>query len=262
MKGLPKPVKAFSLVCLTLGIVAAANANALPPKPILLNKSKQLIVVVTDSWDNFQGQLQLYERNSTKQPWHATGKSWPIVVGKNGLAWADNLKTYAGSEEPMKKEGDNKAPAGAFKINLAFGFSPSSDSPFNFPYLAITPSIICVDDVKSKYYGKIIDTSEVTKDWNSAELMSEIPVYKKGFVVDYNTDGKMLGAGSCIFIHIKGETTAAGTAGCTAMEFSYLSNLWDWINHKANPVLVQLPKDQYLKLKSSWGLPPLPKTSA
>ncbi len=135
------------------------------------------------------------------------------MLGKKDSAWADNLKTYAGPEEPVKKEGDKKAPAGAFKINLAFGFSPSSDSPFNFPYLAITPSIICVDDVKSQHYGKIVDTSEVTKDWNSAELMSEIPAYKKGFVVDYNTDGKMLGAGSCIFIHIKGEPNSNGTAG-------------------------------------------------
>ncbi len=65
----------------------------------------------------------------------------------------------------------------------------------------------------------------------------------------------MLGAGSCIFIHIHGVSDDKGTAGCTAMQANYIPRLWTWLNPEAKPVLVQLPKDQYLKLQKQWNLP-------
>jgi D-alanyl-D-alanine dipeptidase len=218
----------------------------------MINNSKQLIVVITDSWNATNGQLQRFERKNNHQSWHAVGHPWPVIVGKNGLGWAANLQQYVG---PVKKEGDNKAPAGIFKLNTAFGFAAAADKKIKLLYVQITPSIVCVDDQRSTYYGQIIDSNKVKKDWHSGEIMSQYPKqYQQGIVVNYNTDGKMLGAGSCIFLHVRGDIEN-GTAGCTAMTLSNIQRLSDWLVLKANPMLVQLPKGQYLQLQKRWGLP-------
>lgn len=237
-----------------------AKADSLPPKPSILDRSQQLLVVVTNSWDNQQAILQPFYRRSSKESWQPYGDSWPVVVGKNGLGWGNNLKSYAGSNDPIKKEGDGKAPAGAFQIGPAFGFEPI-DKEVKFKYIAITPSIICVDDPKSRYYGRIINTDQVDKkDWDSAEnMVDETVYYKRGLVVNYNIHGEFPGGGSCIFIHIH-PTLENGTAGCTAMVEDNLAKIWSWLNPQNNPVLVQFPKEQYQKLQKSWGLPDLPKT--
>ena len=258
MQGIQKLKIAFlSCVFLITFDCSAKAETALPPKPGMINQSRQLVVVVTDSWNNVKGSMQTFERANTTDPWHATGPAWPVVVGQNGLGWDDNLKSYADSSNPIKQEGDQKAPAGAFRLGPAFGFAASADSQLKLPYIPVTAATICVDDPKSRYYGKIIDSSKVpAKDWNSAENMREQdPQYQRGIVVDYNTDGKMLGAGSCIFIHIHGVSDDKGTAGCTAMQANYIPRLWTWLNPEAKPVLVQLPKDQYLKFQKQWNLP-------
>ncbi len=226
------------------------------PKPPLLNQSQQLIVVTTDNWDTYQGYLQPYERSAPNQPWQPVGNGWPVVVGKAGLGWGNNYKNYAVSG-PIKKEGDKKAPAGAFAIGSAFGFSSTTDPQLKLPYIPINANIVCVDDSHSKYYGKIIDTSKVaTKDWNSAEIMIENdPAYIQGLVVNYNTHGDMLNGGSCIFMHIRSSPDSDGTAGCTAMAQNNVTWLWHWLNPNLHPALVQMPKAQYTELQKAWGLP-------
>jgi zinc D-Ala-D-Ala dipeptidase len=256
MKGLPKIKMTILSGLLFAGTGSALAASSLPPKPGILNNSMQLVVVVTDSWDNFKGNMQTFQRSSPNESWQATGPAWPIVVGQSGLAWENNLKSYAGTD-PVKHEGDKKAPAGAFRLGPAFGFAPSADSNLKLSYIPVTSTTLCVDDPKSRYYGQIIDSAKVpAKDWNSAEVMHDHPqAYNQGMVVDYNTDGKMIGAGSCIFVHIHGDNDATGTVGCTAMKVDYLSKLLNWLDPKANPVLVQFPKDQYQKIQKDWNLP-------
>jgi D-alanyl-D-alanine dipeptidase len=256
-----KLIKYFSCCCLLLmGMESAAQANSLPPQPDILKDSLQLLVVVTDSWDTYQGHMQKFERANSQQAWRAVGKAWPVVVGKTGLAWADNLQTYS-LQGPVKKEGDKKAPAGVFALGTAFGFSPQPDKQLKLNYIPVTPSIECVDDSQSRYYGRIVDNTKLPdKDWKSSEILIDHPVaYNKGIVVDYNTDGKMIGAGSCIFVHIKADHDLDGTVGCTAMQVANLSKIWDWLDPKAQPVMVQLPKDEYLKLQKLWRLPHYPQ---
>lgn len=240
-----------------LGIMPGYAASTLP-KPPLLNQSQQLIVVTTDNWDTYQGYLQPYERSAPNQPWQSAGKGWPVVVGKAGLGWGNNYKKYA-LNGPIKQEGDKKAPAGAFTLGSAFGFSSVADPQLKLPYIPITADTICVDDPHSKYYGKIIDKSKIaTKDWDSAEIMIEKdPAYIQGFVVNYNIHGEMPNGGSCIFMHIKGSPNSDGTAGCTAMVQNNVTWLWHWLDPKKRPLLVQMPKTQYMELQKAWGLPVL-----
>ena len=96
------------------------------------SKSLQAIVVTTKDWKAVQGKAQIFERADTKTEWKAVGKSFPVVVGKNGLAWSDDARMMA-ETEPHKVEGDGKAPAGIFNLTSAFGSVAKPDF-VNLPY--------------------------------------------------------------------------------------------------------------------------------
>ena len=73
----------------------------------------QLIVGVAPDWNSMRGQLQLFERAGGN--WKTVAPSWPVLFGKNGLAWGTGL---AGQNEGglRKAERDGRAPAGVFRI--------------------------------------------------------------------------------------------------------------------------------------------------
>src|SRR5688572_11621734 len=98
----------------------------------LLSKSLQVVVVKTNEWNAFQGAAQLFERTDLKSRWKAVGKSFPVVVGKNGLAWSDDARMKA-ETQPHKIEGDGRAPAGIFDLTFAFG-SPAKPAYVKLPY--------------------------------------------------------------------------------------------------------------------------------
>jgi D-alanyl-D-alanine dipeptidase len=100
-----------------------------------------------------------------------------------------------------------------------------------------------VDDVNSKLYNKIVDSTKVTVDYESFEHM-KFPkdYYKYGIVVNHNhinEEGAKRGAGSCIFIHIKD----IPTAGCTVMSEREIQEVLRWLDPKAEPLLVQGTED-------------------
>jgi D-alanyl-D-alanine dipeptidase len=208
-----------------------------------LSHSKQLMIVTTTDWNAVSGHLQRFERNSLQHPWKKVGKSIPVVIGKNGMAWGLSVK----------KEGDALTPAGVYLVGPAFGFA--ANNHFNINYLQLIPSSVCVDDVKSTYYNQLIDSDKVAhKDWNSGEQMREVAGYKLGAVIQYNDYPVTKGAGSCIFLHIwKNSTT--GTAGCIAMEEANLKANLDWLDAKKHPVIAIFPMSVYQKVKMEWKLP-------
>src|ERR1700674_3244603 len=96
-----------------------------------LDSSNQLLVVTTADWSAVEGKLQRYERSSPHKKWKAVGGPITVVVGKSGLGWGAGVVTADGmqSGDPIKKEGDGKAPAGVFRLSTAFGYAshPQSD---------------------------------------------------------------------------------------------------------------------------------------
>lgn len=226
-----------------------------PEKKIVYkySESLQAVVVTTKNWNAVQGKAQLLERKTTKSAWKAVGKSFPVVVGINGLAWSDdaNMKAEA---HPHKVEGDGKAPAGIFMLTSAFA---SGDQKVNLPFTKLAESTECVDDVKSTHYNKIVDKYKVGNyDWKSSEKMLEVGAqYDMGIFVAHNHE-RIKGKGSCIFLHIW-KDAASGTAGCTAMERANIEKIFAWIDDKKNPVLIQLPEDIYQGWQKIWKLPKL-----
>ncbi len=237
----------------TLALTAAAQPRTKAATSPLRN-SRQVLVVVTDSWQSFQGTLRRYERTGLNSRWRPVGPGFPVVVGKQGLAWASGLRGGT-SGDPVKHEGDQKAPAGAFRLGTAFGRPATSMPGLRMPYLSLGSNVECVDDAASSYYNQLISRDQVSRpDWTSSEKMWTEPLYKYGVVVHYNTSNATPGAGSCIFLHIW-NGPQSGTAGCTAMDESNLTGTMRWLDPKKNPVLVQLPQSEYERLKSHWRLP-------
>jgi len=213
-------------ILLILGLVSIMLQAQLPD-------TKQLIVVTTKNWSTPNGVLQRYEKTDK---WHKVGKAIDVKLGRNGLGWGRGLHTIPKDAKIIKKEGDGKAPAGIFSLKQAFGYAPFV---VDYPYEVYKATDHCVDDVNSKFYNKIVDSTKVKVDYNSKEHM-KFPknYYKYGVVVNHNhfdEAGAVKGAGSCIFIHIK----SVPTAGCTVMKEDQVKTLIKWLDVESHPLLVQ-----------------------
>lgn len=245
---------------------AAAQANGVNADAFA--RSRQMIVVTAADWDAVEGRLQRFERDTASAAWHPIGEPIAIVVGNHGMGWGIGIVATDQSTriaaEPVKREGDGKSPAGVFALGTAFGYASQPLPGSAMPYLNLIPTTECVDDVASKHYNRIVDSSTVAPDWNSSEHMRNVgEAYRWGIVVDHNGivpghDAKQPqpGGGSCVFLHIW-HSPSQGTAGCTAMPQIELETLLRWLDPKRDPLLVQLPERVYERLIDRWSLPKL-----
>jgi D-alanyl-D-alanine dipeptidase len=255
------------LASLALGAAASlAVSLSYAGEPDAFAHSTQMIVVTTSDWNGVEGWLRRYERGNSQEGWRQVGDPISIVVGSSGMGWglgvvAIDDPRLRRPDDPVKKEGDGRSPAGIFALGTAFGEAPEPLQGLKMPYLSLTPSIECVDDSRSHFYNRIVDRSTVTPDWNSSEHMRSVgEKYRWGIVVGHNgilTRGNHLpraGAGSCVFLHIWGDP-GQGTAGCTAMARSKLESILTWLDPMRKPLLVQLPAPEYARMIHLSGLP-------
>lgn len=250
----------FLVLLFVCGNVCAQVKKPVTPTPIVpYSESLQAIVVTTKDWSAVKGEARIFERGNAEADWKAVGKSFPVVVGKNGMAWSDALNELPSDTSGrllMKTEGDGKSPAGIFTLSSAFGTS-EKNAKINLPYTKLEKFTECVDDVKSTHYNRIVNRMQVGNfDWKSSEKMIEIvPQYDLGVFVEHNSE-KQSGAGSCIFLHIW-KNDSSGTAGCTAMARENIETVLYWLDARKNPVLIQLPAAEYQSRQKSWKLPKL-----
>jgi len=269
---LMKPV--FILLCVpsVVGWCVSAPTQVVTAKSDAFAGSTQMIVVTTSDWNSVEGRLRRYERATVHQEWRPVGDPISIVVGRNGLGWGIGLvptdhAQVRSASDPVKREGDGRAPAGVFALGTAFGYASRPLRGLKMSYLSLTSSIHCVDDPDSKHYNRIVDRSVIAPDWNSSEHMRDAgEAYRWGVVVDHNatvvgdTTSPEPGGGSCVFLHIW-HSHDRGTAGCTAMPRHELETLLTWLDPARKPLLVQLPEPAYESLIDRWMLPRLTGTS-
>jgi D-alanyl-D-alanine dipeptidase len=247
------PPRLFSLLLLACSWPLATGRTATRE----LDRSRQCVVVLTENWASTTGVLHAFERDEAVAGWKEQGAGISVVVGKNGLGEGQGLVRLDFAAAPAKKEGDNRAPAGIFRLSSAFGYAPADAADWvKLPYLALSKQIEGIDDPNSRFYNKLVDRSKVAKiDWRSSEQMRRDDLlYKWGVVVDNNA-AAIPGAGSCIFLHIW-KSPASPTAGCTAMPESDLVRLLRWLDPSRDPILVQMPKAAYRLVQAKYGLPP------
>ena len=224
-----------------------------------MSQCTELIVVTTPDWNSSQGTLRRYARANIRMPWKQVGEPITVVVGKNGLAWGKGAIRVdaqgAQPSDPLKKEGDERAPAGVFRLSKGFGYAVQEQPGWKMPYVSLTSSVECVDDAASRFYNQIVDRSTVTPDWNSSEhMLRPDDLYRWGVLVEHNSSPVEAGAGSCIFMHIW-RGPGQPTVGCTAMPQAGLESLIGWLDPKRSPLLVQLPEAEYRKLRKGWRWP-------
>lgn len=158
-----------------------------------------------------------------------------------------------------KREGDGRAPAGVFAITALFGdAAPGGEfvRAAKLPYYHTTPDLKAIDDPASVHYNRIVDQSAIARpDWSSCEEMRrDDGRYAVGAVVAHNADSPVAGAGSCIFLHVWA-APGVPTAGCTAMALADMTEIAAWLDGTSSPVLVQLPRAEYERVREPWGLP-------
>jgi D-alanyl-D-alanine dipeptidase len=233
---------------------AKRRAAAAPAAPKLLDSVQQLVLVTTPDWSSPVGVLRRYARKRPAGPWRALGPAIPVDVGRNGMAWGKGLHGAAPGE-PVKKEGDGRAPAGAFRLSAVFGYAPAM-STVKMPYVPALPTMDCIDDPASAHYNTLIDRARISQpDWRSSERMLRPDgLYRVGVFVEHNTSPAVPNAGSCIFLHIWSKS-GQGTAGCTAFDAARVEELANWLDPALSPTLVQLPEAEYRRLKGEWRLP-------
>ena len=255
-----KKILSLLILFAFLGATAQTKKVTLPRVEVPYSKSLQAVVVTTKDWSTINGTAQLFERVSTKSIWKKTGKSFSVVIGKNGMAWSGGLNDlpFDTGRLLMKTEGDGKSPAGIFSLTSAFGTAEKSVD-IKLPYTKLVESTECVDDVKSSQYNRIVDKFQIGNyDWKSSEKMLAVgEAYNLGVFVEHNFE-RQKGAGSCIFLHIW-KNANSGTAGCTAMARSNIKSVLAWLDPQKNPVLIQLPEDCYQQFQTKWKLPKLSK---
>ncbi len=243
-------------ICLLLFLSTAIAAQIKKPEPapvkVPFSESLQAIVVTTDNWTDTKGEAQLYERRDAGSTWKPVGKEFEIVVGRSGIAWAQDSAPESAKE--FKKEGDGRSPAGMFPLTFAFGKAETVTSKLS--YRRLEDQIECVDDVNSHHYNKVVGRLQVgIFDWKSSEKMASItPEYDLGIFVAYNSYPVVKGNGSCIFLHIWKDSNTP-TSGCTAMAREDMERVVAWLDPTKNPYLIQLPEDQYKAFRKPWNLP-------
>jgi len=235
-------------------VLALAVLLALSPVP---QDSRQLVLAVAPTWGASHGYVTLYERRKPDAPWRRKGSLMPVSFGRAGLAWGRGLHPSS-LEGPVKREGDGRSPAGVFHIPGLSGYPAAPPAGTRLPYRQATTNLRCVDDPNSAFYNRWVEEGEVAKDWTSAEDMRRRDeLYRYAIWVSHNDAPPQPGAGSCIFLHLRA-SPAATTAGCTAFDEGPLRRLVRWLDPRAQPVLVQLPKAVLGQVARSWGLPVIP----
>ena len=229
--------RAAVLALIALIAPQAALAQSCPEP---LASARRLVLVTADTMSSTSASVQRFERDAPNAPWQLSGGPATALIGHRGLAWAHTFRAFARKGEPVKVEGDKRAPAGFYKIGRSFGFAVS-DRP---GYLRITDGMTCVDDPRSPAYNTITTRSEVGAKVHG-ENMWRVPEYARGLLVDYPSNRKAR-AGSCIFIHLQlpGKT---GTSGCVALPEPQLEAVQDHV--QAGAVLAILPRQAIKRLK-------------
>ena len=128
-----------------------------------------------------------------------------------------------------KKEGDGKTPLGEFELGIALGTHPMDKLKKTKNYKQITENMYWVDDLKSKFYNKLVDTLSIEKDWNSAEHLIDYPIEYE-YLIEIKANPKNIkGKGSAIFLHCSNNKP---TAGCVAVDKKIMKKIIESIDEQ------------------------------
>ena len=238
----------LSMICALITIGSSARAAGVP------DDCTQLIVGIASDWNSMRGTLQLFERPRGGS-WNAASARFPVLFGKNGLAWGTGL---AGQDEGglRKKERDGRAPAGIFQIGKIYTYDAQLPPGGDYPFHQVSEGDIWSDDPRSPNYNRhiTIDPKNPPDNYSHEKMRSGDFAYHWLIEIRHNSDPPIPGAGSAIFFHIR-RGVDRPTTGCTTMAEPNLVKVVTWLREPRHPCYVLLPAGEYEKKRSSWNLP-------
>ena len=243
------------VVAVLSSVVLALGVQTVSAKPVDWQRGDQLVVVTSADWNAPSARLARFEKR--RFGWRRVGTSMPVVLGRHGSAWGLGLHPER-TDDPIKQEGDGKAPAGLFRIGLAFGSAVRTNT--NLDYRMMDQNDWCIDVPGSPLYNRIVDRTQVgdaaiegSTEPMRRDLHGNDDLYRFGFVIEHNAAGRDR-AGSCIFAHLW-RAPDQPTAGCTAMSEDDLETLMRWLDARRNPRFLLLPNRAYQTVRHDWRLP-------
>ena len=181
-----------------------------------VNLCQQLIVVIATE-NSHQAVMSAYQRDSLGH-WYLLLEPMPAVVGEKGLT-------------KEKVEGDLKTPSGLFPLLQVFG--DKRHATMNMPFIELSSTLEAIDDPLSKHYNLLIDRKNTNDvDWKSSEKLEAL--YRLGIVIGYNTEHRIPGKGSCIFLH-SWKNKDQGTLGCVAVAHKHMEKMTSLLQHSLHP---------------------------
>ncbi|MFN5580853.1 MAG: hypothetical protein ACK49X_14700, partial [Akkermansiaceae bacterium] len=135
----------FRIILLNFLGIVGLSAFELP------EKSTQCVVGISEDWDSSHVTLTYYEKKAGK--WQQAGESWKGRLGSKGLVWGRGLHPNP-SGAVMKKEGDDRSPAGVFDLGGVWGSHKSVKKHPKTFYHQVTTRDLWVEDPNSKSYNQ------------------------------------------------------------------------------------------------------------
>src|ERR1700687_2566904 len=132
-------------------LLIAPHAALAQSCPEPLDQARRLVLVTADTLTGSTASVQRFERAAANAPLRQKRGPVTVLIGRNGVGWAHAFRAFARNGEPVKIEGDKRAPAGFYKIGRSFGFAASQRPG----YLRIGDGMVCVDDPSSPAYNTI-----------------------------------------------------------------------------------------------------------
>ena len=218
----------------------------------------QLLLGIAPDWNSMHGTLQIFDR-SHGGDWTAASGAFPVLFGKNGLAWGIGL---AGQNESglKKKERDGRAPAGVFEIGQVYGYDSKLPPGGDYPYRQVSEADVWSDDPRSPNYNRhiVIDPNSPPDNYTHEKMRSGDFAYHWLIEIRHNSDPPIPGAGSAIFFHIRRGINHP-TTGCTTMAEENLVKIVSWLRVASHPCYALLPAAEYEAKWRAWNLPPSEK---
>ena len=140
-----------------------------------------------------------------------------IIVNNNTLSYDDFIfKCSIGKNgvSSNKVEGDKKTPKGLYSLGCLYFRKDRVSKPITLlQSIPIRKNMGWCDDVKSKFYNKIVDTK---KKLRHEKLFINKNDYDLLIPISYNTTKIKKGKGSAIFLHLT--KNYKKTLGCIAIK--------------------------------------------
>ncbi|TGL74049.1 L,D-transpeptidase family protein [Leptospira jelokensis] len=177
--------------------------------------AEQVVLVLGEPGETV-GKLYLFEL--VLGHWETKIENIPVWFGRSGLISSN-----------LKREGDGFTPLGFFPIKRMLGKGKRSIR--NLEYTQISKNHHWNDDSNSKHYNQLVNRKE-----KGAHSLWSSEIYELFLVIEHNTNPRIAGMGSMLFLHPWNETKP--TSGCIGIQKKSLDQIISALDGNKNPFLI------------------------